>query len=185
MNLHSLKQILGGRNLYLIGMMGSGKTVTGAPLAEKLEYGFVDTDEVIEKVAKKSITSIFEEDGETTFREIETQILKEIGTRYSLVIATGGGIVKKSENWGILHQGVVIWINPEKEYLLNRLQSDLTKRPLLTKSDLEGEVTKLNNERKRFYQEADLTIFVKDESPIQVAQIIIDKLFTMLSQQEN
>ena len=74
----SLKQILGGRNLYLIGMMGSGKTLTGPCLAQNIDYGFVDSDEVIEKVAHQSIDEIFKEDGETIFRDLETKVLKEL-----------------------------------------------------------------------------------------------------------
>ena len=87
----SLKQILGGRNLYLIGMMGSGKSITGPCLAQNIDYGFVDSDEVIEKVAHQSIEKIFQEDGEKSFRDIETKVLKEIGKHYSLVVSTGGG----------------------------------------------------------------------------------------------
>ena len=184
MTSHSLKQILGGRNLYLIGMMGSGKTLTGPPLAKKLEYGFVDSDEVIEKVAKKSIASIFQEDGEENFREIETMVLKEIGTRYSLVIATGGGVVTKTENWGVLHQGVVVWLKPDRECLLSRLRLDTDKRPLIKKGDFEKEFDKLNNERSSLYKEADLTIEVKNECAKDLAQIISEKLLTILSESE-
>ena len=172
----SLKKSLGGRNLYLIGMMGSGKTVTGSPLAKQLGYGFVDCDEVIEKVAKKSINSIFAEDGEEIFREIETKVIKEIGQLYGLVVATGGGIVTRSENWGILHQGIVICLDPGKERLLARISSDVRKRPLMQVENPEEVLDRLNNQRKSLYKEADLYIPVGDESPEKIALLIIEKL---------
>ena len=71
----SLRQRLGGRSLYLIGMMGSGKSSTGRPLAERLGYGFVDADAVIEQVTGSNISEIFERDGEDHFRDLETQVL--------------------------------------------------------------------------------------------------------------
>ena len=99
-NSHIDKPDLRGRNLYLVGMMGSGKSQTGLPLAKELGYGFVDMDSVIEQLTKVSIARIFEEEGEEGFRTIESQVLKEVGIRHSLVVATGGGVVTFPENWG-------------------------------------------------------------------------------------
>ena len=172
----SLKQILGGRNLYLIGMMGSGKSATGPHLAKHLGYGFIDADDLIEKVTKKSITEIFEEDGEQAFREIETKVMKEISRRYSLVIATGGGVVTQSENWGVLHQGIVIWLDPGKDCLLKRIDSDPIKRPLIKESNRVAFFDELMQERKPLYEEADLRIEVDKQSPDELANIIIKKL---------
>ena len=73
----TLKEKLGGRNIFLIGMMGSGKSQTGPVLAKMINYAFVDTDDVIEKASKQSISSIFEKDGEKVFRDVEKQVLKE------------------------------------------------------------------------------------------------------------
>ena len=72
----TLKEKLGGRNIFLIGMMGSGKSKTGPDLAKIINYAFVDIDEVIEKASKQSIAEIFENDGETVFRNLEKQVLK-------------------------------------------------------------------------------------------------------------
>jgi shikimate kinase len=85
----TLRQRLGGRNLYLVGMMGSGKSSTGRPLAERLGYGFVDADAVLEQVAGITISEIFERDGEEEFRKLETQVLRSISERHSLVLRTG------------------------------------------------------------------------------------------------
>ena len=131
----TLRQRLGGRSLYLVGMMGCGKSSTGRPLAERLGYGFVDVDAVIEQVAGSSISEIFAREGEDSFRDLETQVLRSISERHSLVVATGGGIVTRSENWGMMHQGIVIWLDVERDQLLLRLQSDSTRRPLLQVND--------------------------------------------------
>ena len=117
----TLKQRLGGRNLFLVGMMGCGKTSTGRPLAERLGYGFVDADAVIEQVAGCTISEIFERDGEEEFRTLETQVMRSISERHSLVVATGGGVVTRTENWGMMHQGIVIWLDVERRQLLQRL----------------------------------------------------------------
>lgn len=100
----TLKQRLGGRSIYLIGMMGSGKTSTGRPLAERLGYGFVDADAVIEQAAGCSIAEMFQRDGEPEFRALEKQVLNSISQRHSLVVATGGGVVTQRENWGATAQ---------------------------------------------------------------------------------
>ena len=176
----SLKQILGGRNLYLIGMMGCGKTLTGPPLAEELNYRFVDMDNVIEEVAHKSIKDIFTKDGEKTFRNLETQVLKEIGQHYSLVVATGGGVVIRPENWGVLQQGIIIWIDPGRDRLWERLQLDSSKRPLLLGDNPASNFDEINKEREKLYMESDLRVFVEDEAPEEVALKIIKKLPSIL-----
>ena len=127
----SLKQRLSGRSIYLIGMMGSGKTSTGRPLAKRLGYGFVDADAVIEQAAGCSIPAIFERDGEAGFRAIERQVLNTISQRHSLVVATGGGVVTTPENWGQLHSGIVVWLDVDRGQLLALLRADSTLRPLL------------------------------------------------------
>ena len=172
----SLRQRLGGRSLYLIGMMGSGKSSTGRPLAERLGYGFIDADAVIEKVAGSSISEIFERDGENHFRDLETQVLRSISERHSLVVATGGGIVTRSENWGMMHQGIVIWLDVERDQLLLRLQKDSTQRPLLQVNDPGEAVDEILSQRRPLYNEADLTVVVGTETADVVADGIIQLL---------
>ena len=176
----SLKQRLGGRSLYLVGMMGSGKTSTGRPLAEQLGYGFVDADAVIEQAAGCSIAEIFENDGETGFRTLERQVLSAISQRHSLVVATGGGVVTQQENWGVLHSGVVIWLDVMREQLLKRLRADSNHRPLLTQPDPEAAVDALLEARRPLYAEADLTVVIEEETPEQVAAGILQLLPQLL-----
>ena len=176
----TLKEKLGGRNIFLIGMMGSGKTQTGPYLARKINYAFVDTDDVIEKAAKQSITAIFEKDGETGFRDLEKQVLKEISQHHSLVIATGGGLVTLPENWGILHQGIVIWLDLDLNRSIQRIERDDKERPLLIKEDLAHTYSQIYESRKSIYLESDLRIEVEDQSPSEVASMILERLPSIL-----
>ncbi|MAI96122.1 MAG: shikimate kinase [Synechococcus sp. MED650] len=176
----TLKQRLGGRSLYLVGMMGSGKTSTGRPLAERLGYGFVDADAVIEQAAGCSIPEIFERDGEAGFRSLESQVLNAISQRHSLVVATGGGVVTMPENWGLLHSGIVIWLDVVSEQLLQRLKADSTVRPLLQNDDPEAALNALLNERRPLYAEADLTVVINEETPETVADGILQLLPSLL-----
>ena len=176
----TLKQRLAGRSLYLVGMMGSGKTSTGRPLAERLGYGFVDADAVIEQAAGCSIPEIFERDGEAGFRSLESQVLSAISQRHSLVVATGGGVVTQPENWGLLHSGIVIWLDVVPDQLLHRLNADSTVRPLLQTTDPEASLNTLLNERRPLYGEADLTVVINDETPEAVADGILQLLPSLL-----
>ena len=176
----SLKQRLSGRSVYLVGMMGSGKTSTGRPLAERLGYGFVDADAVVEQAAGCTIPEIFEKDGEPGFRALESQVLYAISQRHSLVVATGGGVVTQPENWGLLHSGIVVWLDVMQDALLKRLKADGTVRPLLMAPDPEAELETLLNRRRPLYAEADLTVVINDETPDTVADGILQLLPQLL-----
>tara|TARA_B100000579_G_scaffold20015_1_gene14106 strand:- start:331 stop:924 length:594 start_codon:yes stop_codon:yes gene_type:complete len=171
----TLKEKLGGRNIFLIGMMGSGKSKTGPDLARIINYAFVDTDDVIEKAAKQSIAEIFEKDGEKVFRNLEKQVLKEISQHHSLVIATGGGLVTVPENWGILHQGIVIWLDLDLQRSIERIENDIKKRPLL-ENDIYQTFRRIFENRKPMYLESDLRIKVEDQSSSEVAYMIAEQL---------
>ena len=176
----TLKEKLGGRNIFLIGMMGSGKSQTGPVLAKMINYAFVDTDDVIEKASKQSISSIFEKDGEKVFRDVEKKVLKEISQHHSLVIATGGGLVTLPENWGILHQGIVIWLDLDLRRSIKRLESDQKRRPLLLGDNLAENFSQIYESRKPIYLESDLRIEVEDQSPYEVATMIAEHLPSIL-----
>ena len=176
----TLKEKLGGRNIFLIGMMGSGKSQTGPVLAKMINYAFVDTDDVIEKASKQSISSIFEKDGEKVFRDVEKKVLKEISQHHSLVIATGGGLVTLPENWGILHQGIVIWLDLDLKRSIKRLESDQKRRPLLFGDNLAENFSQIYESRKPIYLESDLRIEVEDQSPYEVATMVAEHLPSIL-----
>ncbi|AUC62011.1 shikimate kinase AroK [Cyanobacterium sp. HL-69] len=168
-----MDKLLRGLNIYLIGMMGSGKTTVGKFLAHKLEYRFLDTDNTIEVVAQKSINKIFEEDGEDVFRTLENRVLGEVSSYLHTVISTGGGIVLKSDNWAHLRDGMVIWLDVPVDILVDRLQHDNT-RPLLKDTDLQEKLSNILEQRKSLYQQADITISVtRDQSTDDIVTEII------------
>ncbi|MFM9109397.1 MAG: shikimate kinase, partial [Prochlorococcaceae cyanobacterium] len=101
---HPLAQRLQGLNLYRVGMMGAGKSAVGRPLADALGYRFIDADTTISQAAGKPIPELFAGEGEAGFRRLETAVLDQIAGWHSLVVATGGGVVTRPENWGHLRQ---------------------------------------------------------------------------------
>jgi shikimate kinase len=171
-----LKDVLKGANLYLIGMMGVGKTTIGRILARQLDYEFFDTDEFIEKATGQTVSTIFAESGEAIFRQLETSTLSQICARTQKVIATGGGIVLKPENWSYLKHGVIIWIDVPVDQLQRRLRNDST-RPLLQHENLTDRLTKLLSDRATLYAQADLRVTVNaGESASQVASRLVDAI---------
>jgi shikimate kinase len=167
-------------NVFLIGMMGCGKTTIGHRLAAALGYQFVDTDRVIVQLTQQSVSDIFATQGEAHFRDLETQVLSELAAYTRLVIGTGGGIVLKRNNWGHLRQGLVIWLDVSLENLWQRLKSDRT-RPLLQKPDPYQELQTLLRDRQALYRQADLRIKPQpDSSAEQVVTQILAALPTVL-----
>lgn len=172
----ALRQRLEGLNLYLVGMMGSGKSTAGRHLADLLGYRFLDADTSIEQVAGRSIPDLFASKGESGFRALEAAVLNQIASWHSLVVATGGGVVTRPENWGQLHQGVVIWLDAPDALLLERLSSDPTPRPLLQADDPAARLATLLAERRPLYAQADLHILQDGRPADQVASQILEAL---------
>jgi shikimate kinase len=171
-----LRQRLEGLNLYLVGMMGSGKSTAGRHLAERLGYRFLDADSSIEQVAGRSIPELFASEGETGFRDLEAAVLNQIASWHSLVVATGGGVVTRPENWGQLQQGVVIWLDASDALLLERLNADPTPRPLMQSDDPAERLAELLRQRRPLYAQADLHIVQDGRSADQVAEQILEAL---------
>ena len=167
---------LKGRSIFLIGMMACGKSQTGPKLAELLMYKYIDLDKLIEKIAKKTINELFQEDGEEEFRELETNCLKETIKIPSLVISTGGGIVTKTENWGVLRQGIIIWLDTNQEIALERLRNDIANRPLLHGKDLTKIYESILQSRKNLYSQADLRVEIDNENVEEVANKVINAI---------
>lgn len=165
--------LLKGVNLYLVGMMGAGKTTVGRLLASMLDYRFIDTDAVIEQVTHQSINQLFAEQKEAGFRQIESKVLAQVCAETYLVISTGGGIVTRQENWSYLHHGLVVWLDVPVEQLYTRTIADST-RPLLQDGDLLERLRSLSTERLPLYAQADLRITPSpEETPEQVATRVL------------
>jgi len=171
-----LRQRLEGLNLYLVGMMGSGKSSAGRHLAELLGYRFLDADSSIEQVAGRSIPELFASEGESGFRDLEAAVLNQIASWHSLVVATGGGVVTRPENWGQLQQGVVIWLDAPDALLLERLSADPTPRPLMQSADPAARLAELMTQRRPLYAQADLHIVQDGRSADQVAEQVLEAL---------
>ena len=169
-------EFLKGTNLYLVGMMGSGKSTIGKHLAHTLSYRFIDTDEVIVQATSQSINQIFAEQGEATFRDIETQVLAQVAPYTHTVIATGGGMVIKQENWSYLQSGLVVWINVSVDELIARLSRDRS-RPLLKTDDLRHKLTTLLAQRQARYAQADATV---THQPGEKVDAIASRILTTL-----
>jgi shikimate kinase len=155
---------LQGINIYLIGMMGAGKSTVGQLLARALDYCFLDTDAVIEQAANQPIATIFAEAGEREFRALETQVLSQLAAHKRLVIATGGGIVLERINWSYLQYGLVVWLDVSAAILWARLQGDTT-RPLLQNANPKQTLEHLLAQRQPLYNQADLRIEIAHEQP--------------------
>ncbi|KAM3101213.1 shikimate kinase [Phormidesmis sp. 146-12] len=169
--------MLKGVNLYLIGMMGVGKTTIGRLLADQLDYQFFDVDAIIEQASGQSISQIFAESGEAAFRQLETNVLAELAPYTRLAIATGGGIVLKPENWGYLRHGVIVWLDLPLDELYNRLQHDRS-RPLLQSSEtLKPRLNTLTAQRQSLYAQADVKITAQaNESPTEVSRRVMEAI---------
>ena len=169
-----MKDLLKGLNIYLIGMMGTGKTTVGKLLAQKLEYRFFDTDELVERVANRKITEIFAEEGEESFRNLESKVLNELSAYTQSAIATGGGIIQRQMNWSYLRQGLIIWLDTDIEIIKERLTEDRS-RPLATKLE------SLLEARRPLYTQADLQIKIfKQQTPEEVANQIMELIPTVI-----
>lgn len=164
-------------NIYLIGFMGTGKTVVGKKVAEIMGRFFLDIDVEIEKVFKCAISEIFDKYGEKEFRKKESDMLGSITGRSNLVVSTGGGIVLNIENLEKMKKsGLVVTLIARPEIICERLRED-TSRPLLAchdeKEKLE-EIKRLLFMRAGLYIKGDYIIDTSDLDSDIVAQKIID-----------
>jgi shikimate kinase len=134
-------------------MMGSGKSTLGYELSEMLNAPFYDLDELIESGTGMTIRQIFETSGETTFRRIEYQMLKDIMLQKEFgVIATGGGTVLSAENRRIMRsQGYIVWLYCRPSVLISRLSDSIKERPMLTQDNWQAELVDIYRMRYPAY----------------------------------
>ena len=158
-------------NIYLIGMMGSGKSTVGKTLSEKMHKPFIDLDSEIEKGTGKNISEIFDIDGEEQFRKMETKQLKQYSES---IVACGGGIVLKDENREFINEnGIAILLLATMGELTQRL-SNSGNRPLLANDNTEEALTKLWLERQLHYlNTADFTIETDGKNPKELTEEIL------------
>ncbi len=164
-------------NIFLVGLMAVGKSTVGRLLAESLDMPFYDSDQEIESRAGAEVSWIFDVEGEQGFRDREEHVIDELSQLDGVVIATGGGAVKREANRAHLaSRGVVIHIDCSLKRLLARTRRD-KKRPLLQGEDREEVLVKLMCERGPLYAEIADYRFVSDEQSAKaLVHTIVSKL---------
>jgi shikimate kinase len=139
--------------LFLIGPMGAGKSTLGRHLARLLRWPFYDSDREIENRTGADIPWIFDVEGEAGFRQREEMVIDELTLLPEVVLATGGGVVKRESNRRRLHErGTVIYLWTPVEVQLARTRHD-RNRPLLQTPDPEGTLRELMEERDPLYRQ--------------------------------
>jgi shikimate kinase len=167
-------------NIALIGFMGTGKSSVGQLVAAQLHFAFLDTDHMIEARAGRTVSELFEQEGEPAFREREHQLVEELTQRRKTVISTGGGLPVRTENMASLktHSLVIcLWASPEK--IWERVGSQ-THRPLLKDPNPLAKIKQLLDVREKHYRAADVLLNTETRSLKEVAQQVIHQ-FQMAS----
>jgi shikimate kinase/3-dehydroquinate synthase len=146
-------------NIYLVGLMGAGKTTVGRALAKKLNKRFIDSDHEIEARSGASIPLIFEVEGEENFRQREAEVIRDLTALQGIVLATGGGAILRKENRDFLKaRGTVIYLRASISHILQRTSRD-KNRPLLQTADPRKRLEELAREREPLYCEvADMIV---------------------------
>lgn len=144
--------------IALLGFMGSGKTTIGWMLAERLRWRFLDTDSLIEEQTGLSIPCLFEEYGEEYFRRWETRVLDDVARQEKIVLATGGGLPAREENWMILEKHfLTVFLRWKLDTLYERIKGN-PERPLAVKYPTLKELESLYLKRLPFYERASVII---------------------------
>ena len=164
-------------NIFLVGLMGSGKTTIGRALAKRLNKRFVDADHEIESRTGASIPLIFEIEGEASFRQREADVIRDLTAQEGIVLATGGGAVLTENSRRLLKErGVVVYLRASVSSILQRTSHD-RNRPLLQTADPKARIEELSQQRGPLYQEvAHITVETGRPNVQTVVQHILAQL---------
>jgi shikimate kinase len=164
-------------NVYLVGLMGAGKTTVGRLIARRLKLRFHDSDLEVERRCGVKIPVIFEIEGEAGFRAREQQAIAELTALKGIVLATGGGAVLDEENRRRLAaSGTVVYLNARPEDLFERVRQD-RNRPLLACADPLGRLRQLHAERDPLYRAlADIVVDTRTQSVPALARALLARL---------
>ena len=159
------------KNIFLIGMMGSGKSTTGKLLSKKLSLPLIDMDDDIQQLMDMSISKIFNDYGEERFRLIESAFFKECSKNDDFIYSTGGGIVIDSKNQNILQKrGLCFFLDCDTETIISRLKDKEEKRPLYKTNE---DIISIYNDRIDLYKKcAHYTIDINQLDPNAIVQKI-------------
>jgi len=172
----------------LTGYRGTGKSTVARLLAAAVGWSAVDTDDLVEQAAGKSIAQVFANDGEPAFRDLEEQVVAEVCSRKAAVVALGGGaILRPASRARIAAAGSVVWLTADAPTLAKRLGADATtgaRRPNLTDQGGLEEIKQVLTQRAPIYRaSADLQISTQDQSPASIAAEIA-RHFQLTSEDE-
>jgi shikimate kinase / 3-dehydroquinate synthase len=172
-------------NIFLVGLMGSGKSTVGKALAKKLNKRFIDSDHEIEVRTGTSISMIFEVEGEAAFRQREVDVIRDLTAQDGIVLATGGGAVLSPESRRYLHsRGTVIYLRASIHSILHRTRNDHS-RPLLRTADPRKKLEELEAQRDPLYREvAHVTIDTGRPNVQYLVQTILSRLGVELAEPE-
>ena len=165
-----------GRNVVLLGFMGTGKTTVGKIVAERRGMTFVDMDDVIEARENKSIERIFAEDGEPRFRELERELVVELASKQGLVVGAGGGVVLNADNVrDFAETGLVVCLTAPAGVILERVSKE-SHRPLLEGGEKAKKIVSILEARKELYGAIPFQVDTSELTPDQVADEIIARM---------
>ena len=157
----------------LVGMMGVGKSTTGGILAERTGREHFDTDRMLVRKLGRPIPQLFQMLGESTFRDHETTLLREMKPGHS-VVSTGGGIVLRAQNWDEMKRlGTTVFLDVPLDILVSRLAVSKKRRPLLQGVEMESKVAEILEARLPLYRQADLTIQIDNLNAESAAEKIL------------
>ncbi len=163
--------------LTLVGYRGTGKTSVARMLSEQMGWDFVDADVELERVAGRTIAEIFADDGESAFRDLESQIIGDLVKYPKCVIASGGGVVLREENRLAISESLVVWLTATPRTINERIGADsksATQRPDLTEQGGLAEVKAVLKERHSLYESvADMIIATDGKTPREIAAEIV------------
>ncbi|MBI4214163.1 MAG: 3-dehydroquinate synthase [Chloroflexi bacterium] len=162
--------------IFLVGLSGTGKSTIGRLLSGRLQLPFVDTDVEIERRAGKSVAAIFADEGESVFRQLESDVLRDVSARRAGVVATGGGAPTDPSNRTLIRAaGPVFWLDATAETIARRLGDGAALRPLL-QGDVLASLERLRSLRVNAYQACGTRIETQERSPFEIADEIVREL---------
>ena len=162
--------------IYLIGMMGTGKSTVGPSLAKRLGRAFFDTDQEVEAAERRSIADIFARDGEAYFRALEAKAIDRASEDGAVVALGGGAIVQPGIASRLLARGILVWLKADVETLIDRIGSGAA-RPLLAGLNRSAQIDKLASlleERRVYYERATFSVDAGRKADDVVAEIVAE-----------
>lgn len=171
-------------HIILVGLPGVGKTTTGRHVAKELGRQFTDFDDEIVKMFGKSVSKIFTEDGEQSFRKAEAEVSRQWAEREGGIIAPGGGwIMNQSAVAHLRPASRIIYLRVSPAEALRRMGQGITRRPLFSVGDPQGIMRALYEARRQYYEEADVTVETDGLSWTELAAAVVDTASALVRKQ--